>query len=81
VAERRAVENQGRRPRWSTSGDVAKWRVRRRLQTGGGVLDAQRQLTWQRGGQEQTGGGGSTSSDVAEQRVRAVGGKGGVHVV
>ena len=75
------MENQGRRPRWSTSGDVAKWRVRRQLQTGGGVLNTQRQLTWQRGGQEQTGGGGSTSSDVAERRVREVGGEGSVHVV
>ena len=49
------MENQGRRPRWSMLGDVAKWRVRRQLQTGGGVLDAQRQLTWQRGGQEKLG--------------------------
>jgi hypothetical protein len=24
---------------------------------GGGILDAQRQVTWQRGGREQTGGG------------------------
>jgi len=40
VAERRAVADRGR-PRHSTSGDVAKWRVRGWWQTRGGILDAQ----------------------------------------
>jgi hypothetical protein len=48
VAERRAVDEG--RPRRSTSGDVAKRSVQGQWQTGGGVLGAQRQVTWQRGG-------------------------------
>jgi hypothetical protein len=56
VAERRAVADRGR-PRRSTLGDVAKRTVRGHWQTRGGILDAQRQVTWRRGGREQTGGG------------------------
>ena len=56
MAERRAVADQGH-PRCSTSGDVAKRRVQGQWQTRKGVLDAQRQVTWHRGGCEQTGGG------------------------
>jgi len=44
-------------PQRSILGDMAKRRVRGQWQTGGGVFDAQCQVTWQRGGQWQTGGG------------------------
>jgi len=76
------VADQGR-PRRSTSGDVAKRRVRGQWQTEGGILDAQRQVTWQRraGADQGRRSRRSTSSDVAEQRVRAVAGGAGVHVV
>jgi len=47
------VANRGR-PRCSMLGDVAKWRVRGQWQTGGGVFNAQRQVSWQRGGRWQT---------------------------
>jgi len=47
------VANRGR-PRRSMLGDMAKRRVRGQWQTGGGVFDAQRQVTWQRGGRWQT---------------------------
>ena len=81
VAER-AVADQGR-PQCSMSGDMAKRRVRGQWQTGGGILDAQRQVTWQRrvGADQGRRSRRSTSSDVAEQRVRAVAGSAGVHVV
>jgi len=49
------VANWGR-PRRLMLGDMAKWRVRGQWQTGGGVFDAQRQVTWQRGGWWQTKG-------------------------
>jgi len=49
VAERRAVD-QGH-SRCSTLGDVAKQSMQGQWQTGGGVLSAQRQVMWQRGGQ------------------------------
>jgi len=48
MAERRAVD-QGR-PRCSTLGDVAKRSMQGQWQTEGGILGAQRQVTWQRGG-------------------------------
>ena len=41
-------------PQRSILGDMAKRRVRGQWQTGGGVFDAQCQVTWQRGGQWQT---------------------------
>jgi len=76
------VADQGR-PRRSTSGDMAKRRVRGQWQTRGGILDAQHQVTWQRrvGADQGRHSRCSTSSDVAEQRVRAVAGGAGVHVV
>ena len=70
MAERRAVANRGH-PRRSMLGDVAKQRVRGQWQTGGGVFDAQRQVTWQR---RAVGDQGcprrSMSGDVAKRRVR-----------
>jgi len=54
MAERRVVADRGH-PRRSTSGDVAKLRVQGQWQTREGILDAQRQVMWQRGGWEQTG--------------------------
>ena len=70
-------------PRCSTSGDVAKRRVRGEWQTGGGILDAQHQVTWQRRAEADQGRRSrrSTSSDVAEQRVRVVAGGASIHVV
>ena len=49
------MADQGR-PRRLMLGDVAKRRMRGQWQTGGGVFDAQRQVTWQRGGRWQTKG-------------------------
>ena len=49
------MANRGR-PRRSMLGDMAKRRVRGQWQTGGGVFDAQCQVTWQRGGRWQTKG-------------------------
>ena len=70
-------------PQRSTSGDVEKQRGRGQWQTGGGILDAQRQVTWQRraGADQGRRSRCSMSSDVAEQRVREVAGGAGVHVV
>jgi hypothetical protein len=52
VAERRAVANQGR-PQCST----LKAEGVRAVAVGGDILDAQRQVTWQRGGRWKTRGG------------------------
>jgi len=65
------------------SGDVAKRRVQGQWQTRGGILNTQHQVTWQRraGADQGRRSQRSTLSDMAEQRVRAVAGGTGVHVV